>query len=73
MIYVIIILCIGFYLASIIDSHHNNVERAVIASKSILEDLTRIAELVEENNRMLARVIEHKKEDMKRRYEDVRK
>lgn len=72
-IYAVIILFVGFYVAYIIDRSHEDVNRIIIARRSILKDLTRVAELVEENNRILARIIEHKKEDIKRRYEDVRK
>ena len=72
-IYAVIILFVGFYVAYIIDRSHEDVNRIIIARRSILKDLTRVTELVEENNRILARIIEHKKEDIKRRYEDVRK
>ena len=70
-IYTIVILFTGFYVGSIIDRSHEDAKRSVIARKSILEDLTRIAEMIEENNRLLVRVIERRKEGIKRRYEDV--
>lgn len=68
MIYEIIILCIGFYVAYIIVRGNKDVERAIKARNSILEDLVRIAELVEQNNKTLSRIIERKKDDIKRRY-----
>lgn len=68
MIYATIILCIGFYVAYIIVKGNEDVERVIIARKSILEDLARVAELVEQNNRTLARIIDRKKDDIKRRY-----
>lgn len=67
-IYAIIIICIGFYIGYIIDRSHNDAKRVIIARRSILEDLTIIAEHVEENNRLLAKIIEYRKEIIKRRY-----
>jgi amino acid transporter len=65
--YAIIIMCIGFYIGYIIDRSHEDVKRTVIAQRSIVEDLTRIAELVEEHNRLLAKIIEYREENIKRR------
>lgn len=55
-IYVTIIIGIGFYVARIIYNHNNDVERIIRARKSIIEDLTTIAETIEENNRLLAKI-----------------
>ena len=66
-IYAIIILFIGLYIGYIIDRGHEDAKRVVIAYHSIVEDLTRTAELVEEHNRLLVRIIEYRKEDIKRR------
>lgn len=56
-------MCIGFYIAYIIDSHHKNLKRFQIAHASIIEDLTIIAENIEEHNRLLEEIM-----DKKRRY-----
>ena len=56
-------MCIGFYIAYIIDSHHKNLKRSQIVHASIIEDLTIIAENIEEHNRLLEKII-----DEKRRY-----
>lgn len=69
LIYAIVILFVGFYIAYIIDKNHENANRIIIARESILKDLTKIAEDVEENNRLLAKIIEYRK----RRYEYVRR
>jgi amino acid permease len=71
-IYAMIILCIGFYIGYVIYRSHEDAKKVTMAYGSIAEDLTRIAELVEEHNRLLARIIEYRKESMKRRYEDGR-
>lgn len=68
-IYVIVILFVGLYLAYVIDRSAGDVDRIIIARRSILKDLTKIAEDVEENNRLLAEIIEYRK----RRCEYVRK
>ena len=73
MIYVIVILCIGFCVAYIIVRGNKDIERVIIARNSILEDLARIEEMVEQNNRTLVRIIDRKKDDIKRRYQDARK
>ena len=67
-IYAMIILFIGFYIGYIVDRSHEDAKKVVIAQRSMVEDLTRIAELVEEHNRLLARMIEHREEITKRRY-----
>lgn len=58
----IIIMCIGFYIAYIIDSHHKNLNRFQIASAYIIEDLTIIAEQIEEHNRLLKKIIDKKRD-----------
>jgi short subunit fatty acids transporter len=68
-IYAAMILFAGFYIAYMIDNHHDDMKRIIIARRSILKDLTIIAESVDENNRLLAKIIKNKK----RRYEDARK
>ena len=68
-IYAIGILFVGFYIAYIIYRSHENANRIVIARESILKDLTKIADDIEENNRLLAKIIEYRK----RRYEYVRR
>lgn len=72
-IYALVILCIGFYIGYVIYRSHQDADRVVIAYDSIAKDLTRIAELVEEHNMLLAKIIDHRKEIVKRRYEYVRK
>lgn len=72
-IYATIIMCMGFYIGYIIYNHHDNMKKVVIAHDSIVKDLTRIAELVDEHNRLLAKIIEYRKEIIKRRYEYVGK
>lgn len=62
MIYVAIIIGIGFYIARIIYRQNDNVDRIIRARKSIIEDLTKIAEDIEENNRLLAKTIGRKLE-----------
>jgi hypothetical protein len=62
MIYVTIIMGIGFYIASIIYRHNDDVDRIIRARKSIIEDLAKIAENIEENNRLLAKIIGRKLE-----------
>ena len=61
-IYVTIIIGMGFYIASIIYRHNDDIDRIIIARKSIIEDLTKIAEDIEENNRLLARITRRKLE-----------
>jgi len=62
MIYAAIIIGIGLYIASIIYRHNDDIDRIIIARKSIIEDLTKIAEDIEENNRLLARITRRKLE-----------
>ncbi len=61
-IYVTIIIGIGFYIAGIIYRHNDDIDRIIRARKSIIEDLTKIAEDIEENNRLLAKIIGEKLE-----------
>ena len=56
-IYAAIILGIGFYLAYIIYRHHDDMDRIIKARKSIIEDLTKLAEDIEENNRLLENIM----------------
>ena len=58
LIYAAIILGIGFYIAYIIYRHNDDVDRIIRACKSIIEDFTKIAECVEQNNRLFANVME---------------
>ncbi len=60
LIYATIILSIGLYIAHIIFRHHDDVDRIIMARKSILEDLAKIAEDVEENNRILKKIIDYR-------------
>lgn len=72
MIYAIIVLGIGLYIGYIIYRSHEDSERVIIARRSILKDLTRIADEIEENNRLLAKIIGYRKafvEYNQRRYE----
>jgi len=62
MIYAAIIIGIGLYIARIIYNHNNDVDRIIRARKSIIEDLTKIAEDIEENNRLLAKITRRKLE-----------
>lgn len=55
--YATIVICVGFYIAYIIDRHHDNLDRFQRARISIIKDLTIIAEQIEENNKLLAKYV----------------
>lgn len=55
--YAIIVISVGFYIAYIIDRHHDNLDRFQIARVSIIEDLTIITEQIDESNKLLEKYI----------------